>query len=269
MFGIRFLTALGASALTLLPHGAGGQDADRSNLWIMWEHVQDDPVCAGNQNCPENRDLRSHVMMSIDSGWASDFFTSMHDTALQFGEASLEHDRSLICTGPQEHVPEQTGMTPEMVLDLPLAKMVDTLRGLDGVHADLRGLRGPPGYLGDFGTDMHNIMEQVMQEADIPILSRENLGQTLGQPRFVARYSPEISGCKPWAIYLSIKQHVLLSRNQEIKYDVVTWSTSSRQDENNFEFTPLDALEAALLKFVADYQDVNNMPKTTLASQDE
>lgn len=221
--------------------------AQSNNLWVMWETV---PSEAGLPS-----DYRSHLMFNVPQAEAEDFFYSLIPSARRYGTANIEHQSSPFCKPKAEKPLPQMSFIDDRDRE-PLEKK-ETLRGLDGVFADLRGVRGPPGYQSNFGEDAQALLQKAFAEAGIPILSREQMEEAPGRPTLTMRYSPEVSGCRPWSVSLSLKQNVVLTRDTSVMVNAVTWNSSARQSEEDVGYGAYDAVEDAIKVFVADYLSVN------------
>lgn len=233
---------------------AGVARAESNNLWVMWERVPHDGTASR---------YRSHLMFDVPRGEAEGFFTGLEPSAQRYGTASIAHDRSPICTAPPEPPPPLTYIDTN---GLTAVSRADTLRGLAGVHVDLRGVRGPAGYRSNFGEDAHAFLLRAFAEADIPILTKDDLDTAPGRPILYMRYSAEVSGCRPWSVSLSLRQQVVLARDLTMMLETVTWSGSARQSEEDIEYGPGQAVEDAIKLFVTDYSTANPDPMTDTAS---
>lgn len=240
-----YLRIICVAAGVLAPLPSFGQ-AD--NLWIMWERL---PPAAGQQAA-----YRSHLMFGVPRGEVEAFFDNLAPSARRYGSADLRHATAPFCMAEDPPPP------PLLPASLPDAgrtpvERIETLRGLDGVFADLRGVRGPAGYRSNFGQDVQDTVARALEQAGIPLLSREAAETAPGRPTLALRFSPEVAGCRPWSVSLSLTQNVVLTRDTATMIAAVTWSGSARQSEQDVDYAPLDAVQDAVASFVKDYRKVN------------
>lgn len=229
---------------------------ETNNLWIMWERVQsgqcDDPPCDPVQ------DLRSHFLMNVPPADASSFFNGMSETAQIYGSANLTHESLPICWDTPKTEAEYA---PPNILDMEYTDKLSTLRGLPAVYVDLRGVRGPAEFKGQFGKEAQDFVEEEFRKAGISILNKDQLAQTPGRPILGMRYTPEVNGCRPWSISMSLKQDLLLARDLNQMLSSTTWSGSSRQSESDPDFMPRDAMQTVIQQFVQAFVEAQKPPK--------
>ncbi|WP_299842968.1 hypothetical protein [uncultured Jannaschia sp.] len=235
--------------LTILSANAAPAQ-ETSNLWLMWERSGiPDRACllSGRLDCPSLEEFRSHFLLQVPPVAADELFRSLAGSAAHYRSADIRHDRLPIC---METLEAETGPAE-------MATPVQTLKGLDGVHADFRGIRGPAGYMGDFGSETQNFMLQAFAEAGIPLFDKEEIEAVPGRPTLSIRFAPEVSGCKPWSVSLSLSQTVVLDRDHGKALTAGTWSAASGQDEANVEFGAADAVKTVIAAFVVAWQEAN------------
>lgn len=228
--------------------GAAAQ-ADTNNLWVMWENIPGEK--------PAQSHYRSHLMFNVPQTTAEDFFYALIPSARRYGNANVAHEKSPLCMALDPPEPATTSPLQVDEASLEIADKVATLRGLNGVFVDLRGVRGPPGYRANFGEDAHAYVLRAFADAGIPVLTREEMENAPGRPALKLRYSAEVVGCRPWAIYLSLTQTVVLTRDTTIMLEVPTWNTAKRQSEEDVAYGAYDALEDAVGLFITDYLTAN------------
>ena len=134
---------------------------------------------------------------------------------------------------------------------------IDTLRGLNGVYADLRGTRGPAAFKGRFGADAQTFLEKVFARYGIPLLTKEEASALPGNPTLVLRFSVEVNGCRPWSVTLSLNQRVLLARDLTKMFETTTWSARAGQLETDVNFVEDHAMEQVILAFAQAYHAAN------------
>lgn len=242
------------SVLTLLLLGvtfvAPAQARESNDFWVVWErHLSAIPGCDG-EDCTQSL-FFGHYIDGLDGPAAQNFFNGLAPFASTPEHAAIRMTRSPICMGPQEPtIPDVT--------TLEIADRSEFLRGLAGVHVDLRGVRGPQSFRGSFGEQAQAFLEASFSEHEIPILSKEDAAATRANPVLTMRYSPEVHGCRPWSVSLSLSQRMLLAHDVTLLLEGGTWSGSARQDEANADFDEAQAMEQVILDFVSAWRAVND-----------
>lgn len=178
----------------------------------------------------------------------------MQPAARALGSADVAHDRLPICW----EEPATLNAVPK-VGSVEYATAVETLRGLEAVHIDLANVIGPPWYRGEFGPAAQTQMLEIFGRAGITILSKEEVAETQGRPTLTMRYSPDVAGCRPWSVSLTLKQDVALTRAPNLVIHATTWSTSRRENQDDPEFDPDDAVEGVLVAFAQAYTEANRV----------
>lgn len=223
---------------------------ETNDFWVVWErHLSALPGCDG-EDCSQSL-FFGHYIDGLDGPEAQRFFNGLAPFASAPENAAIRMTRSPLCLGPQEPtVPDVT--------TLEIADRSEFLRGLAGVYVDLRGVRGPQSFRGSFGEQAQAFLEASFAAHDIPILTEEEAAATQANPVLTMRYSPEVHGCRPWSVSLSLSQRMLLAHNVTLLLEGGTWSGSARQDEANADFNEAQAMEQVILDFVAAWRAVND-----------
>ncbi|MEM9350928.1 MAG: hypothetical protein AAGA47_11765 [Pseudomonadota bacterium] len=236
---------------SLLGLPAGAQTAEINDFWVFWERsVPTLGECATGQDCAQSLYF-GHYIDGMDTNQAQRFFDGLGRFASTPRNTNIRLGQSPVCLGPQpEALPDAT--------QLALAERVETLRGLDGVYIDLRGVRGPQSARGSFGDKAQAFMLEVFARHDIPILTKKEAAARPGNPVLSMRYSAELNGCRPWSVTLSLSQRVLLARAPTIMLQTTTWSSSARQDESNADFLEDNAMQQVLLAFAQSWSEMND-----------
>jgi hypothetical protein len=225
------------------------QNTEQNNLWVMWERSSLDKA---------NAQFRSHLLLNVPPEQARSFFEKLTPSARTYGSANVAHETSPICLADQaEQEHPEIGMVD--TLGMEVADKITTLRGLDGVFVDFRAVRGPRTFTRDFGAEVHSYVVKALQNADITLLSKDEVDVSPGRPTLTLRYSVEVVGCKPWSLSLGLKQTSVLSRDLSIMLEGTTWSSSARQSEENVEFGALEALQKIVTAFTTDYAKANSV----------
>ncbi|MCX7560515.1 hypothetical protein OS190_13140 [Sulfitobacter sp. F26204] len=237
-----------ALVLSVLPFG--GLGADTGSLWLIWERGQSlDPFCAG-PNCEIRKAFRSHFILNMTDQESAVVFKSLEPLAQRYGTANMVHEKLPICLDDLA----QDATTA-------LATADETLRAIGGVFVDVRGVAGPPGYSGSFGATAQDRIDSALQAVGLKKLSKNEMTLEPGAPELKLRFSPAVQGCKMWSLSLSLAQNLLIERDTTLMIRGTTWSGSSAQKQDDFDFSIDDAMTEVLEKFVAAYFAANN-PRT-------
>lgn len=254
------LAVLGSLFATTPLAQTGGQN----NLWLMWEQVAPlAPGCNLAAGCEPPSELRSHFLMGVPEVQARTLFQQLEPSARYYGSANLTHEQLPICFDG----PDGDGVSiPANLTEVPYAEKIDTLRGLQGVFADFRGARGPAGFRGQFGEEANEFLVTQFSQAGIPLLTKDQLPTAPGRPILGIRFSPEVLGCRPWSVSLSLKQDLLLARDPSLMISSTTWSASQGQKESDADISAREAFQNAILAFVEAYTQANT-PETDEVSE--
>jgi len=253
---LRFLIPVLLSVLW--PQMVSG--VEQNTIWVMWERVNSPTLdCQGNA-CEARSEFRSHFVSDLPSSEAQALFNNWEPLARISGAANLTHERLPVCF--EEPDPMLTQIDES---GLEIAEKIDTLRGLEGIFADFRGARGPSWMRENFGEISDAFMRSALLNAGIPVLTREQLDVTPGRPQLTIRFSPEVQGCRPWSVSLSVKQTMVLTRDTSLMIEGTTWAASQRQSEEDVDFGPEEAMQTALLAFIEAFQQANAKPSEVAA----
>lgn len=229
---------------------------EHNNLWVMWERVV---------NGQPKSQFRSHLMLDVPPAEAQTFFNNLAPSAQTYGTANLTHETSPLCLSQ----PPSATMDSIDTISLTLADKTATLRDLVGVYVDFRAVRGPRTFTGNFGETVHSYVVGELQQAGIPLLTKEEIETTPGQPTLTLRFSVEVVGCKPWSVSLGLTQLVVLTRDTSLMLNATTWSGSARQSEADIEYDALEALRDVVALFTADYAKANSFLAENAVTQIE
>ncbi|MEL6607836.1 MAG: hypothetical protein AAFO58_08925 [Pseudomonadota bacterium] len=233
----------------------GAQSDDDNVFWVVWERTLPELRDCDGATC-DGGIYFSHRIDGMTSDVAHRFFGRMADFAQTPGDTNIRTQRSPMCfqDGGAVVMPDVTA--------LDVATATQTLRGLEGVLVDLRGVRGPASADGEFGTRAQAATEARFADAGIPILTREAAEALPANAVLTMRYSVEVQNCRPWSVSLSLKQRVVLARAPHLMLHTTTWSASARQSEDNSDYDAMDAMEEVILKFVQAWKDAHATGQT-------
>ncbi|MEM8980940.1 MAG: hypothetical protein AAGD04_15755 [Pseudomonadota bacterium] len=245
---MRFIFGLSILLLNAIPAAA----IEQNTIWVMWERVLGTPALCDGEDCAPQSEFRSHFLEGLPQAEARALFDDWTPLARLTGAADIAHSTMPACTAEEE--PEIFTLAES---ERALVEKIETLRGLEGIFADFRGARGPSWMRENFGETVDLFMRKALAKAGIPLLTREQMEETPGRPQLTVRFSPEVQGCRPWSVSLSVKQTMVLTRDTRMMLEGTTWSASQRQSEEDVDFGPLDAAETAILAFVEAYRQAN------------
>ena len=231
--------------------GQSAETGERNEFWVIWErNLRPFADCEGT-DCG-NTYYFGHYIDGMDSGQAQQFFSGLGSFAASPSNANIRLPHSPICLGGDtgEELPDPTL--------LEVATALETLRGLAGVHVDLRGVRGPQAFRGSFGERAQEFTVSVLADHGIPLLNKEQAAATPGNATLKMRFSPEVHGCRPWSVSLSLTQRLLLARKPDVMIESTTWSSSARQDESNVDFLAENAMEQVIIAFAQAWSEAND-----------
>lgn len=250
------MSVLRASLCVLaLVYPTAGSVGEVNNFWLIWErHLGTIPNCEGPE-C-DHALYFSHLIDGYSNAQAQQFFGGMQRFVKNPQHRNMRLPQSPFCAPEPAELDELTLAYPDPT-QLELAAKMDTLRGLEGVFVDLRGVRGPQAYDGQFGILAQEFLARMMTEHNIPILTREEAEAHPGNPILSMRYSPEVIGCRPWSVSLALSQRLLLARDPTIMIEGTTWSASAGQNEADVDFREDNAMEQVIIAFVEAYVEAN------------
>ena len=147
------------------------------------------------------------------------------------------------------------GFDPEL---WKLSDKLAALNDLKGVYFSVQAIKGPKGYVGVFGMNLQQSMEDRFRAAGLPVLSEEQMELTPGKPQLNVYFSntkPK-TGCT-YSVFVSFTQTMLLTRNHTIKLKVGTWGASGGPSAEYPNTNELDAILRVIDKFLNDYRRAN------------
>lgn len=247
-------------AIIATASAAQEDDGQHDRLWIMWEHFATDGTCENPGECPPQRYYTTRLVGFPNTDRLQRTFGMLDRLALIRGMPPEHPQAPRIC---QHRDPEVlAGFQPEK---MPMSEKIDALRGLEGVEIDLRSLKAPVGYSGDFGGYLQAEVERRFRQAGIRILTEDERMLTPGRPKLNVYFSntDPVSGCH-YSVFASLSQTVLLTRNLDTKLEVGTWATSGGPSEDYPNGTESDAILRALGQFIEDFHKAN--PVAALSS---
>lgn len=218
-------------------------------LWVVWERALTRSFCADPEACPE-ADYYMHVIEGIAPLAAQGFYRDLAPAAEAQGRPNLHLRESPFCA-PK---PDAPLLPPERII----ADKIETLRGIEAIYVDARGIRGPAEFEGGFGQIAQDFINATFARHGIRVLDRDEQMTTPGAPFLQLRYTREVFGCKPWSISLSLRQDVVLARDQDVMIEATTWSTWVQANETEPDFDVRQGMEQAVLNFSQAWAEAND-----------
>ncbi|MCT8159330.1 hypothetical protein [Pseudoruegeria sp. SHC-113] len=250
----RWLIAVGLVMLL----GGGGASAQplepQERFWILWEHIEHSGQnCPDGASCETRRSYTSRLFEPLDKRGVYRLFGLLDLHAARRGQSAEHPEAPRICQHTDSEV--LLGFDPER---LRLSEKIDALAGLPGVHVNLRGLKAPEGFEGDFGGGLQAAFESRFKAAGIRLLTEEEMEQTPGQPKlnvYFSRTNPD-TGCW-YSVFASLSQTVLLTRDIRIKLVAGTWAMSAGYSADTPDATEYGSILRVADAFVRDYLKAN------------
>ncbi|MEP3296077.1 MAG: hypothetical protein ABJO27_06285 [Pseudoruegeria sp.] len=248
---LRILVA--AVSLLCLSAPLSAQGAEE-RFWVLWEHIEKvGQNCPNGTECKTKRTYASRLFEPASRESIYRLFGMLDFQAAARGEAADHADAPRICQHNDAEV--LLGFDPER---LRISDKLDALTGLYGVHIDVRNLKAPSGYSGDFGAGLQKEFEARFKAAGIRILSEEQMLEAPGQPKLNIYFSNtnQSTGCT-YSVFASLSQTVLLTRNIRTKLTAGTWAFSTGPSTDFPNAHEYDAILRVADAFVRDYLKAN------------
>ncbi len=250
---VCYLVLLSA-VLSLLALPLRAQQQDR--FWILWEkQFYAGENCPGNPRCVVRRNYTSRQFQPPDMTNIYRLFGMLDGNALAQGRLAEHPDAPRICQHNDAEI--LLGFDPER---LPKSEKIEVLRDLAGVHFDLKSLGPPPNHGRNFGRDLHAAFVERFRAAEIPILSKEQVATTPGQPTLSVFFSHSGGDGRcdyVYTVFASLSQTVLLTRDLRIKVSAGTWAFSAASTADGYQGTERDLILMVADRFIQDFQTVN------------
>lgn len=111
--------------------------------------------------------------------------------------------------------------------------------------------------------DFADYVQTQLSAIGVNFLTEDELEVTPGRPRLTVRFSPqrESEGCIiPFSVYMSITEETVLVRDAELKVEATIWSSTTRQNLANRNYTQTSALRETVEKFTVDWKAAHQDP---------
>lgn len=141
----------------------------------------------------------------------------------------------------------------------------EALKGLPGIYVFTDYLAEPAHLKGKFNLSIHYEIEARLRAGGIRVLSKEELPSIPGQPRMEVYFSKANveTGCS-FAVWISVRQAMLLGRDQEIKLLSGTWGSGGAHLREYNDAPEFNTIMNHVDRFVSDYQKANPKPVSKL-----
>lgn len=247
---MRILTAW----VVLLLLGSPVQAENKERFWILWENIEEVAENCRGAGCQTRRNYISRLFEPQDRQAVYRLFGLLDFHAAVRGRAAEHPDAPRICQRYDAEV--VLGFDPER---FKMAGKTEALRDLKGVRIDVRNMRAPAAYQGDFGGRLQSEIESRFYAAGIRILSAEQVMTTPGQPKLNIYFSNANlkTGCT-YSVFASLSQTVILTRDVRIKISAGTWAYSTGPLADYPDATEYDAILRVADAFVKDYLKANS-----------
>ncbi len=231
------------------------QTAQTENkIWLTWEQRRIDPsLCEQKYYCEQVPVYMSRLVEKTSEGNAQSIIGALDNIARARQQPVELPDAPTWC--------QMTDAKTILGFDAeswPISEKQKALAGLQGVYFKLDGLKGPPGYEGPFGPQVHAQAEDRFARAGIPVLTEEEMQRTPGQPHlniYFSNTNPD-TGC--WfSVFASLAQTMLLTRNHTVKIKGGTWGFSGGYSPDDPSRAEFDAIMIVVDKFIADFTAAN------------
>jgi hypothetical protein len=248
-----FIRFSGVILALLLGFPASAQ-TDTSKIWLTWERIRPNKeLCQKKNLCRPISHYVTRLFEEPSAQRARSIIGSLDTLAAKRGRPVSTEKPPKICQNV--NAIKILGFDPE---SWPLSKKLDALRGIKGVHFNLRKLKPPVGFVGDFGGGLQAVVEQKFQRAGLRVLSKAEMEKTPGQPRLNIYFSNTNleTGCH-FSVFASFSQTVLLTRNHTVKLRAGTWGMSGGFSADFPDRGEFDAILVVVDKLLADYRKAN------------
>ena len=213
-----------------------------SEEWLLVEtrHVPND--CAHPLICLPKSEVAGRHLINMSQKGRRSFFEFLNTVS------SVAGIPDSAITGL--HPPDATALH-----DLEISPKLRPLINHPGVYFDSTALDD-----GEFTSDFSTAVRGRLEALGLRLLTKEEWQQTPGRPtlsiRFTARL--ESAGCiVPFAVYMTLKEEVVLVRDPTQKITATIWSGSRRQNLASVNYGPNNAIREVLERFETDWRKAN------------
>jgi len=229
-------------------------EALQNRIWFTWEQRGiDHQLCQEMGHCDPVSRLITRLAEETDLQSAEQLTGSMDRLADARGHPTDHPEAPNWCQQTDSQV--ILGFEAE---SWPEAEKIKALKGLEGIYFDLSNLRGPNGYIGDFGPNVHAEVVRKFNIANIPIVSKDGVEHVPGKPIlniYFSNTNPD-TGC--WfSVFATLSQTMLLTRNHTVKIRAGSWGMSGGYAPEFPDRAEFDAIMLVVDQFIEDFRTAN------------
>lgn len=222
-----------------------------TRFWILKEETTTGTDNCRAGECPSFQDFTTRLFNPRDRTQL-DRIMALLDFQNAANGLPLEHPEAPEFCAAQLPGPNEVIWNPEW---LEMSHKLESLRGLEGIHVDVSGLKAPVGFKGEFGALLQEAVETKFRAAGIRIVDKEEVMRIPGQPKLAVYFSatnPD-SGCW-WSVFATMTQTAVLTRNIHVKLNVGSWAFMKGYDVDSPDATEFAAINEVFDQFVADFK---------------
>lgn len=233
---------------------AAGIGSPEERFWISREVISSGVDNCRNGDCPRFSDFTTRLFNPNDRDNLRRMMSLLDFQSAAAGRPLIHPETPQFCSRQLPN-PEQVIWNPEW---MQMSDKLESLRGLQGLHVDVSGLKGPEGFVGDFGPSLQAELERQFSAAGIRMVTKEEVEKVPGQPKLAVYFSatnPD-SGCW-WSVFATMTQTAILTRDINVKINAGSWAFMKGYDPDNLQMTEYDAIVEVFAAFVDDFQAAN------------
>lgn len=139
------------------------------------------------------------------------------------------------------------------------AKPGDALKDLPGIYVFTDYLAEPAHLKGQFNGRVHDAIEARLKAVGIGVLTKSAFEKTPGQPRMEVYFSKANieTGCS-FAVWISVRQSMLLGRDRNIRLLSGTWGSGGSHLQKYKDAPEFNTIMDHVERFIADYSKANS-----------
>ena len=140
----------------------------------------------------------------------------------------------------------------------------EALKDLPGIYVFTDYLAEPVHLKDKFNGAIHDEIEARLKAGGIRVITKEELPNVPGQPRMEVYFSKANveTGCS-FAVWISVRQTMLLGRDQEILLLSGTWGSGGAHLREYSDAPEFNTIMNHVDRFVADYKKANSKPNSS------
>ncbi len=214
-------------------------------VWVLLEHA----MPCDEEPCSNATEYLSYPMNRVDPAGLRPALQALQENRPAPNDPASSEPRFCRQSG-RGHDPDT----------LPVQTKSGSLKGLPAVFIDTRKLKGPEGYEGLFGPELHAQIVRKFQGAGLKVLLEAELEMEPGLPSLNLRFSPPRGECDPYRVSLSLSQTAVLTRDVAIRIEATTWSGSGGAHADHPDADEFDAAMRLIDAFLLDWSTAQETP---------